>query len=263
MGQALAYDLVEAVLLSGASLPSPGVALMKLQAAAQDDNAGIRDFAKAVETDPAVCGALMRVANSAVLRPPRKSTTVEQAISVIGFSRTQAITASVCLKSQAELLKGELRHIVEAIFEASNRAAEFSYLVARHSPLRRLGDSAYLGSLMQDTGIIVLAKRGQTVSLDSAEIDDGHPAISAHLIRNWKMPNEVAAAVAVHHNAHEAEKLGGDICAIACLLAAGRRLRDGEIEAWLHWHELVEKTLDIGSEELAEILSATEAAASG
>ncbi|MBK7417017.1 MAG: HDOD domain-containing protein [Dechloromonas sp.] len=62
-----------------------GVALIKLQAAAQDDNAGIREFAKAVESDPAVCGALMRVANSAVLRPPRKSTTVEQAISVIGF----------------------------------------------------------------------------------------------------------------------------------------------------------------------------------
>lgn len=254
----MAYDLVEAVLISGASLPSPGVALIKLQAAAQDDNAGIREFAKAVESDPAVCGALMRVANSAVLRPPRKSTTVEQAISVIGFSRTLAVTASVCLKSQAELLKGELRSIVEAIFEASNRAAEFSYLVARNSSLRRLGDSAYLGSLMQDTGIIMQAKRGQAVSIESAELDVEHAAISAHLIRNWKMPNDVAAAVAVHHTPREAEKLGGDICAIACLLAAGRRLRDGETEAWQAWAELVEKTLNIGNDELAEILANVE-----
>lgn len=257
----MAYDLVEAVLISGASLPSPGLALIKLQAAAQDDNAGMREFAKAVETDLAVCGALMRVANSAVLRPPRKSTTVEQAISVIGFSRTLAVTASVCLKSQAELLSGKLRHTVEAIFEESNRAAELSYLAARHSTLRRLGDSAYLGSLMQDTGSIVLAKRGQAVDLERAEQDDGHPAISAHLIRNWKMPGEVAAAVAVHHNAHEAEKLGGDICAIACLLAAGRRLRDGETEAWLDWRDLVERTLGIGNEEIAEILISTQAAA--
>lgn len=257
------YDLVEVVLLSGASLPSPGLALITLQTAARDDNAGIREFAKAVETDPAVCGALMRVANSAVLRPPRKSTTVEQAISVIGFSRTLAITASVCLKSQAELLKGELRGIVEGIFEASNRAAEFSYLAARHSSQHRLADSAYLGSLMQDTGIIVLAKREHVVSLENAELDDGHPAISAHLIRNWKMPNDVAAAVAVHHNPREAEKLGGDICAIACLLAAGRRLRDGENEAWLPWSELAAASLGLGDPEFAEIIAATQAANSG
>lgn len=251
----MAYDLVEAVLISGASLPSPGIALMKLQAAAQDDNAGIKEFAKAVETDPAVCGALMRVANSAVLRPPRKSSSVEQAIAVIGFSRTLAITASVCLKSQTELLKGDLRAIVEQIFEESNRAAEWSYLVARQSSQRRLGDMAYLGALMQDTGIIVQAKRGQPVTLENAEVDDGHPAISAHLIRNWKMPNDVAAAVGVHHNAHEAQKLGGDICAIACLLAAGRRLRDGESADWEKWAELTQETLNIGDEEIAEILA--------
>ena len=41
----MAYDLVEAVLISGASLPSPGIALIKLQSAAQDENAGIKDFA--------------------------------------------------------------------------------------------------------------------------------------------------------------------------------------------------------------------------
>jgi len=244
----LAYDLVEAVLISGANLPSPGVALLKLQATAQDDNAGIREFAQAVETDPAVCGALMRVANSAVLRPPRKSTSVEQAIAVIGFSRTLAITASICLKSQTELLKGELRAVVEKIFDASNHAAELTYLAARQSPLRRLGDMAYLGALMQDTGIIVQAKRGQPVSLDNADVDDGHPAISAHLIRNWKMPNDVAAAVGVHHNAREAQKLGGDISAIACLLAAGRRLRDGETPDWLSWSDLIQETLKIGED---------------
>ena len=258
----MAYDLVEAVLISGASLPTPGIALIKLQSAAQDENAGIHEFAKAVEADPAVSGALMRVANSAVLRPPRKSTTVEQAISVIGFSRTLAVTASVCLKSQSELLKGELRAIVEAIFDASNCAAEFSYLVARNSSQRRLGDSAYLGSLMQDTGIIMQAKRGQAVSIESADLDVEHAAISAHLIRNWKMPNDVAAAVAVHHTPREAEKLAGDICAIACLLAAGRRLRDGETEAWQGWAEPVKKTLNIGNDELAEILANVESAES-
>lgn len=76
------YDLVEAILASGASMPSPGIALTKLQAAIQDENAGAREFARAVATDPAVCGALIRVANSGVFRPPEEPRASSRQLSV-------------------------------------------------------------------------------------------------------------------------------------------------------------------------------------
>lgn len=252
----MAYDLVDAVLTSGASLPSPGIALIRLQAAIQDDNAGVREFANAVAADPAVCGALMRVANSAVFHPPHKSETIEQAISSIGASRTMAVTASVCLKGQLELLKGDLRPLVEKIFAAANQAAELSFLVARGGSLRRLSDMAYLGAMMQDAGVIVQAKRGDPVTPESADTDNGHPALGAAVLRNWKMPAIIASAVGTHHNANEAAKLGGDIHALACLMAAGRRLRDGESEEWTaHWATPAQEKYGIDSAYLEAILA--------
>ena len=68
------------------------------------------------------------------------------------------MTAGVCRKGQLGTLKGDLRSIVEAVFAASNRAAELTFLVARGLSLRRVGDTAYFGAMMQDTGIIVLQR---------------------------------------------------------------------------------------------------------
>ena len=249
------YDLVEAILASGASMPSPGIALTKLQAAIQDDNAGTRELARAVATDPAVCGALIRVANSGVFRPPRRSESIEQAIASIGLSRTLAVTANVCLKGQLGTLKGDLRSIVEAVFAASNRAAELTFLVARGLSLRRVGDTAYFGAMMQDTGIIVLAKRGEAGALDGSLADNGHPALGAAVLRNWKLPANVASAVGVHHNADGAKKLGGDIHALACLMAAGRRLRDGESGEWTTWASLCKEDYGIDDDFLQETIA--------
>lgn len=145
------------------------------------------------------------------------------------------MTASVCLKGQLGTLKGDLRSIVEAVFPASNRAAELTFLVARGSSLCGLSDTAYLAAMMQDAGIIVLAKRGEAVALDGALADNGHPALGAAVLRNWKLPANVASGVGTHHNADGAKKLGGDIHALACLMAAGRRLRDGESGEWTTW----------------------------
>ena len=145
------------------------------------------------------------------------------------------MTAGVCQKGQLGTLKGDLRSIVEAVFAASNRAAELTFLVARGLSLRRVGDTAYFGAMMQDTGIIVLAKRGEAGALDGSLADNGHPALGAAVLRNWKLPANVASAVGVHHNSDGAKKPGGDIHALACLMAAGRRLRDGESGEWTTW----------------------------
>ena len=92
------------------------------------------------------------------------------------------MTAGVCRKGQLGTLKGDLRSIVEAVFAASNRAAELTFLVARGLSLRRVGDTAYFGAMMQDTGIIVLAKRGEARALDGAVADNGHPALGAAVL---------------------------------------------------------------------------------
>lgn len=248
----MSYDLVEAVLASGASLPSPGLAMVNLQQAMSNELAGTREYAGALASDPAVCGALMRVANSPVFNTGRKAETVEQAVSLLGLSRTQAITSAICLRSQAELLEGPLRHQVLALFEQAEHWAAASFIAARASSARRLAEQAYLAALMQDCGVIVLARRGAAISLQAGDGSDGHPALGAALLRNWKLPAEITAAVGLQHNPREAAKSEGDAALLAALLAAGRYLCDPQTPDWPAWSEPCAERLGLDDDTLGE-----------
>jgi len=248
------YELIDAVLASGASLPSPGTVLPDLQRAGGDDKAGVNDFARAISQDPAILGAVMRVANCPVFRPPRKSETVEQAIAMIGYARTLAITASVTLHSHIQLLDSNLRESVEVLFSGAQRAADLTYVLAKETNFRRFADHAYLGALMQDAGTLVLLMRSGARALEH-KANDGHTALGASLMRNWKMPPLISTVVSVHHRPTEAERAGSEAFAISCLLAAGRRLRDGDSDEWQsEWASRVKETLGIGEEVLQGVM---------
>lgn len=243
--------LIDAVLASGASLPSPGIAFLALHRAANDDDAGVADYARAVAGDPALCGAIMRVANSAVFRPPRKSEKVEQAIAMIGYAKTLAVAASVSLRSGLDGLPADRRAAITLTLEDVGRAADFTYLVAKSSGNRHLADVAYLAAVMQDAGFVLMMKRRDDLTMFDHHAGDGHESLGESLMRNWKMPPCVVSAVAAHHNAREAERLGNDSMVVCCLLAAGRRVRDGGTDEWFSsWSHLVQEVLGVTESEL-------------
>lgn len=244
-------SLIDAVLASGASLPSPGMAFLALHRAANDEDAGVADFAKAVAGDPALCGAIMRVANSAVFRPPRKSEKVDQAIAMIGYAKTLAVAASVSLRSGLNELPADRRAAIELSLEDVGRAADFTYLVAKSSSYRHLADVAYLAAVMQDAGFVLMMKRRGDLTMFDHHPGDGHESLGESLMRNWKMPPHVVSAVGAHHNVREAERLGNDSMIVCCLLAAGRRVRDGGTDEWLSsWSHLVQQTLGVTESDL-------------
>lgn len=247
-------QLLEAVLQSGVTLPSPGQYLIAVQKAGNDERAGVKEFASAVRNDPAIVAAVMRVANSAVFRPQRKSESLEQAISAIGYSKLLAITSSVALNGYIDLLDPALRESVQLIFEESSRAAELAYAVACESKCRRLADMAYLAALLQDCGTIVIAQRGG-ISSFLHNINDEHASLGAAVMRNFRMPTAISEAVWVHHRPTQAARKEKDVFAIACLVATGRCLAQNYVDAeeWESWAAHVTTALGITQEEVLRI----------
>lgn len=247
-------QLLEAVLQSGVTLPSPGQFLPAVQKAGNDPKAGIKEFANAVRSDPAIVGAVMRVANSAVFRPPRKSETLEQAIAVIGYAKLLAITSSVALNGYIDLLNPALRESVQLVFDESNRAADLAYAVARSTNYKRLADLAYLAALLQDAGTIVLAQRSGLTSF-CHDVNDEHASLGAAVMRNFRMPPAIADAVSVHHRPRIASRKDSEVYAIACLAATGRCLAQHYVDAdeWEHWADHVNQVLGITPDSVMRI----------
>ena len=259
--------LIEAVLASGVVLPAPGPGFVRLQAAAADENAGPKELAAAVSQDPAITGALLRVANSPVFRPRSAPRSALEAISMLGRTRTMATAASTALRSQFNGLDATA---VEALWSASARAAELSYAACRQTPSKALADAAYLAALMQDAGIAVVLKRnpehaclfhtqGEALEAGARALDvlsgTDHAAASYLVARNWKLPPDVCDAIRAHHDPRGAQRLSDAPKRLAILLAVGRRLRDGVSPDWVDWAEMVEAELSLNEAELEELAS--------
>lgn len=245
----MTYNVLEAVIRSGAQLPSPGVYLPALQKLAANDRANYSDFGEVVKNDPAIVGMIMRIANSAVFGARRKTETLESAIAMIGISKLMAIAAVVALDGCISLLEPELRKSVEEIFEKSKNAAAFSFAIANEK-CRHLADAAYLAALMQDAGTIILAQREDVVRFEHNS-NDAHTSLGAMLMRNFKMPGIVSDAIAVHHWPTQAKRAGGNIYMLACLLGAGRCLIDSA--EWPLWAGDIYDALGIDDKAIGDI----------
>lgn len=258
-------QLIEAVLASGVVLPAPGPGFLRLQAAASNEDAGPRELAAAVSQDPAITGALLRVANSPVFRPRSAPRSAQEAITMLGRTRTLATAASTALRSHCAGLDAE---VIEAVWSASANAAAFTYAACRQSPARALSDLAYLAALMQDAGIAVLLRRSPELTaalrnqagaleagvraLDALSGSD-HAAAGALVARNWKLPPDVVDAIRAHHDPRLAARLPDTPRRLAILLATGRRLRDGLTPDWVDWAGLAGTELGFDDTRLAEL----------
>ena len=257
--------LVEAVLASGVVLPAPGPGFLRLQAAAADENSGPRELAAAVSQDPAITGALLRVANSPVFRPRSAPRSALEAITMLGRTRTMATAASTALRSQCS---GVDVSVVEGLWSASAQAAELTYAAARHTSLKALADTAYLAALMQDAGIAVVLKRspehigvlrahGAALEAGARALDalsgTDHAAAGFLVARNWKLPPDVCEAIRAHHDPRGASRLSDAPRRIAMLLAVGRRLRDGMSPDWIDWADMVSEELALDEASLDEL----------
>lgn len=259
--------LVEAVLSSGVVLPSPGSGFLRLQAAAADEDAGPREFAAAVAQDPALTGALLRVANSPVFRPRNAPRSALEAITMLGRVRTLATAASSAMRSHC----AELDPLaIEALWHASASAADLTYLFCRHTAHKAWADTAYLAALMQDAGVAVLLRRApehaHLLRVSGAALEAATRAVNAltgcdHaaagflVARNWKLPDVVCEAIRCHHDPQHAARLADTPRRIALMLAIGRRLRDGPSPDWTDWAEPAEEEFGVDEIDLDRLLT--------
>ena len=191
--------------------PFPAVA-QRVLALVSQENAGIHELGELVKMDPSFSAELLRYANSALFGVRREVKSLAHAIIMVGMDRVKAMATFVAVNrmvrssvSVAALRKVWIHSLVTALIaEEASRVSK----VAR--------DSAYTAGLLHNLGTLGLMSafpdeysRMLEVSNDFGfdllqterdlfEID--HCAAGAYLAQDWNFPDELAAAIATHHD---------------------------------------------------------------
>jgi HD-like signal output (HDOD) protein len=92
-------QLVDAILASGVKIPTMPSVLLDVVALLKDGDAGPREFAARISSDPALAGGLFRVAGSPVLGLRTRVDSLENAIAVLGLRTTVAVVRSEALRN--------------------------------------------------------------------------------------------------------------------------------------------------------------------
>jgi HD-like signal output (HDOD) protein len=191
--------------------PFPAVA-QKILALVNQPDTNVSELSELVKIDPSFAAELLRFANSALLGARRKVTNLPMAIVVVGLDRVKTLATLVSMNQMVRhsVGKGALKKvwvhslvtalIGEEISRASGIARESAYTAGLLHNLGTLGlMSAYpdeysrMLEVSNDFGFDLLR-----TEQDLFEID--HCLAGSYLAQDWDFPDELAAAIAVHHD---------------------------------------------------------------
>ena len=181
-----------------APLPRVCAQLAELTAQQMPDGA---QLARLVQSDPALAGEIMRVANSPALRPRSAIVSLQQAVSWLGVAEVRNIAMAVMLRGEVFKAPGHEPEC-EELWREAWLAGLWAKEIARER--RKHVESAFLAALMHRTGaalaLNVLSRfelqRGSALDASTfgGLVVEFEPAFGRLLMTSWLLPKDVQDA---------------------------------------------------------------------
>jgi HD-like signal output (HDOD) protein len=180
--------------------PLPRVCAQLAELTAQNSTDAAQ-LSRLIQSDPALAGELMRVANSPALRPRSPIVSLQQAVSWLGVAEVRNIAMAVMLRGEVFTAPGHEPES-EDLWREAWLAGLWAKEIARER--RKHVESAYLAALMHRTGAALTLKilagfesRQRTV-MDARTFADLVIEFEARfgrlLMSSWRLPEDVQAA---------------------------------------------------------------------
>jgi HD-like signal output (HDOD) protein len=185
----------------------PGV-LARLSAVLETEDPNFHEVSELVNDDLGLAAEVVRSANSPYFGVSGRIASVQQAINFLGLSHVYSLVTGVMLR---RVFPGN-DQLMDELWDNSTRRAAIMARLARNTAVPV--DRAYTVGLFQDCGVAVLAALmpsyrqtwKQTCWLpDATSVERrdhilDHPTISASLVEQWGLSDEIAKAVRRHHD---------------------------------------------------------------
>jgi putative nucleotidyltransferase with HDIG domain len=192
--------------------PFPAVAHRILSLVGKED-VNARELGEVVKMDPSFAAELLRFANCALFGVRREVTSLGHAILMVGTDRIKTMAIMVVMNRmvRASVRIGALRKV----WVHSLVTAVIAEEAARIARLDR--DAAYTTGLLHNLGTLGMMSAYPDEYSRMLEVSDDfgfdllqterdlfeidHCAAGAYLAQDWGFPDELAAAIATHHDA--------------------------------------------------------------
>ncbi len=218
--------------LSGGDLEIPSFpdVVIRIRQALGDEDCSTADLVKLLGAEPALAARLLKIANSAALRPGTHAVTeLNMAVTRLGQNMVRNTVMSFGLQQMSDATSlEEARPFMERTWDRSTYVAALCYVLTRKFT-RLNADEALLAGLMHGIGklyIITQAEHHPDLFANAAELEEileeWHSAIGSAILESWSFSEDVSAAVSRYRETayeHEGDADLTDVLIVASLLA--------------------------------------------
>jgi len=211
--------------------PLPAVAMRVVQVA-QDPVSSAADLAMVVSSDPGLSASILRAANTVAYRRAQGTTSVQQALVVLGFERARNIAVSSAITSRYApdalnalfRIDAFWRHSIAVAFKAAELARKARGLdiptAFTAGILHNMGRLAmfYADPAAVDQAVAEAMRREEPFDeVEHELLGYDHAEVGGLLAEKWGLPQAIRDAIVEHHRA------GSPDASLAGVVAAADR----------------------------------------
>lgn len=209
----ISLDLIKEKVQTIAQLPALPAVASKVIQIVDDPGISTSSLGKLIATDQALTAKVLKIANSPFYGFPRKISTIEFAIIVLGYDALKEIVISTSLVSSLQdnsdsyFDKKAFRdHAIACGIMARRLARDLSY---------RVTGEVFVGGLLHDMGVSILHRHFgdeyrrivgivRETELTFVEAEESvlgvtHAEVGSWIAEQWNLPEQLVEAVALHH----------------------------------------------------------------
>lgn len=200
------------------NLPSIPSLMLEVSRLLDDPRTSATELGKIISQDQAMVAKVLMVANSPLYGIPRKVSTVEFAIVILGFNHIKNIVVALSVMDAFQG-KSKVKWSRNKFWTHSLATGVLAKRIAVDLGYGKSGE-AFTAGLLHDLGISAIQRyftkefveitnlvEREELSYDSAEkgtIGLTHSEIGEFLIKNWNLPDSLSDAVKYHHSPSDA-----------------------------------------------------------
>jgi putative nucleotidyltransferase with HDIG domain len=201
---------------------------------ASNENVQLHQLCDLISSDPAFASEVLTVSNSLLYAPRYPSTTILQAVAVLGANTLQGMCVTVGVR--AYLGKAMSYQAMRNLWRHNLACAIIAGRIAGSRSIDK--DTAYTAGILHDVGRMALAviqpkgyaallekHHGAAASMLVAERELfgwDHCEVGQQLIGDWNLPQSFDAVVADHHSARRADGAWdvAELVKVSCAMAS-------------------------------------------
>lgn len=196
-------------------LPSIPSSLSRILEALDNPDSSASDLAAALKLDQSVAARVLKMVNSAYFGFPRSIDTIQQAVTILGFRSIRDLVVISSLFNVVDRNSGRTSLDREGFWRHAVACGVAAKSIAQRTGVSR-GEEIFLAGLLHDIGKVLLdaylheeyhevletAKRENLMLFEAEKLVLGasHTDFGQWLANEWKLPYNLTAGVAYHHN---------------------------------------------------------------